>query len=27
VRCECDEGDEGEIRVKVGSGSITVVER
>jgi DUF4097 and DUF4098 domain-containing protein YvlB len=27
VRCECDEGDEGEIRVKVGSGSIAVVER
>lgn len=27
VRCDCVEGDEGEIRVKVGSGSIAVVER
>jgi DUF4097 and DUF4098 domain-containing protein YvlB len=27
VRCDCDEGDDGEIRVKVGSGSIAVVER
>lgn len=27
VRCDCHEGDEGEIRVKVGSGSIAVVER
>jgi len=27
VRCDCDEGDEGEIMVKVGSGSIAVVER
>jgi DUF4097 and DUF4098 domain-containing protein YvlB len=27
VRCDCDEGEEGEIRVKVGSGSIAVVER
>jgi len=27
VRCDCEEGDDGEIRVRVGSGSISVVER